>query len=123
MDATRNDNTVHEAIEARLREEFERVLDGKIDKQIEAEREREFRKAAGLKIDPETAEVFSNYGQVLDPYGLCDLTDEENCIGRNYFARAPGSDVWVWFGDLPDTVRDRLWARIKASEFDPLEFI
>jgi hypothetical protein len=39
------------------------------------------RKDAGLKIDPETAEVFWVHGQVCDPYGLCDLTDEERCIG------------------------------------------
>src|SRR5690349_8366735 len=67
------------------------------------------RKDAGLKIDPETAEVFWKYGQVCDPYGLYDLTDEGDCIGRNYFARSPGSNVWVWFDDLPDAVRDRLW--------------
>ena len=38
------------------------------------------RKEAGLKIDPESAEVFWNWGQVLDPYGIWDLTDEEKCI-------------------------------------------
>jgi hypothetical protein len=76
------------------------------------------RKDAGLKIDPETAEVFWKYGQVCDAYGLYDLTDEEDCIGRNYFARSPGSNVWVWFDDLPDAVRDRLWARLRAGDFD-----
>jgi hypothetical protein len=75
------------------------------------------RKEAGLKIDPETAEVFWEHGQVPDPYGLYDLTDEEYCVGRNYFARAPGSDVWVSFDDLPDAVCDRLWARLKAGDF------
>jgi hypothetical protein len=75
------------------------------------------RKDAGLKIDPETAEVFWVHGQVCDPYGLCDLTDEERCIGRNYFARSPGSNVWVCFDDLPDAVCDRLWARLEAGDF------
>ena len=28
------------------------------------------RKEAGLKIDPETAEVGSWHGQILDPYGI-----------------------------------------------------
>jgi len=73
------------------------------------------RKEQALKIDPETAEVFWNHGQVLDPYGLYHLTDEEECIGRNYFARSPGSDVWVSFHDLPKAVCDRLRARIEAA--------
>ena len=39
----------------------------------------------GLKIDPETAEVDWNYGQTLDPYGVCDeweLPDEFHCVGH-----------------------------------------
>jgi hypothetical protein len=76
------------------------------------------RKNAGLKIDPETAEVFWDYGQVLDPHRLYDLTDEEKCLGRNYFARSPESDVWISFHDLPAAVCDRLWARMRAGEFD-----
>jgi len=75
------------------------------------------RKEAGLKIDPETAEVSWEHGSVRDPYGLYDLTGEEDNIGRNYFARSPGS-VWVSFHDLPDVVRDRLWARVMAGDFD-----
>jgi hypothetical protein len=31
--------------------------------------------------------------------------------GRKYFARSPGSDIWVWFGDLPDAVRTALYAK------------
>jgi hypothetical protein len=72
------------------------------------------RKEAGLKIDPETAEVDWNYGQTLDPYGVCDeweLPEEFHCVGREYFARSPGSDIWVEFGDLPEETRERLWAR------------
>ena len=76
------------------------------------------RKEQGLKIDPETAEVFWNYGFVLDPYGLYDLAEEEKCIGRIYFARSPGSDVWVSFYDLPEAASDRLWARMEAGDFD-----
>jgi hypothetical protein len=73
------------------------------------------RKEEALKIDPETAEVFWNYGFVLDPYGLYDLTEEEKCIGRIYFARSPGSDVWVSFYDLPEAAHDRLRARMDAE--------
>src|SRR5262245_18868123 len=75
------------------------------------------RKEEALWIDPETAEVFWEHGQVLDPYDVYHLTDEEYCIGRNYFARSPGS-IWVSFHDLPGAVRDRLWARMKAGDFD-----
>jgi hypothetical protein len=60
------------------------------------------RKKAGRKIDPKTAKVSWSYGQVLDPYGVDpDLPIECQCVGRDYFACAPGSDIWVWFGDLP----------------------
>ena len=76
------------------------------------------RKEAGLKINPETAEVFWNWGYILDPYGVWDLTDEEKYVGRQHFARSPGSEVWVSFHDLPAAVRDRLWASPKADEAD-----
>ena len=70
------------------------------------------RKEAGLKIDPETAEVMWIYAQTLDPYGVCpDLPEECQQIGREYFARSPGSDIWVEFGDLPGPTRDALWKR------------
>jgi hypothetical protein len=77
-----------------------------------------FRKEAALQIDPETAKVHWEYAQILDPYGVKpDLPRECQCVGRVYFARAPGSGMWVWFGDLPDATRDRLLARIDAGEF------
>src|SRR5262249_295877 len=62
------------------------------------------RKDAGLKIDPETAEVFWKYGQVCDPSGLYDLTDDEDVIGRQCCARSAGSNVWVSFHDLSAVV-------------------
>jgi hypothetical protein len=74
------------------------------------------RKEAGCKIDPETAEVLWNYAQTLDPYGVYgELPEEYRQVGREYFARPPGSDIWVWFGDLPDATRDRLWEKHKAN--------
>jgi hypothetical protein len=67
------------------------------------------RKQAGLQIDPETAEVDWKFAQTFDPYGVKpDLPEEYQQIGRAYFARSPGSDVWVHFGDLPDATRDAL---------------
>jgi hypothetical protein len=73
------------------------------------------RKAVGRRIDPETAEVEWTYAQTLDPYGDDpDLPEEYRQVGREYFARCPGSDVWVWFGDLPDATRDALWNKHKS---------
>ena len=70
------------------------------------------RKEAGLHIDPETAEVVGNYGQILDPYGVDPyLPAECQQGGWDHFARAPGSDVWVWFGDLPAATRAILDAK------------
>jgi hypothetical protein len=72
------------------------------------------RKEAALKIDPETAEVFWDYGMDLDPYDVCDeweLPEEFHQIGRRHFARAPGSDVWVHFSDLPEPVEEKLWTK------------
>jgi hypothetical protein len=68
------------------------------------------RKEEALKIDPATAEVDWIYAQTLDPYGIDpDLPEECQQVGREYFARRPGSDIWVWFGDLSEKTRDQLW--------------
>ena len=76
------------------------------------------RKEAGLKIDPQTADLRWGWAQVADPYGIYpDLTDEEDCIGRVYFARSPVSDVWVEFRDLPDATRDALWQKLDDGGF------
>jgi hypothetical protein len=49
------------------------------------------RKEAGLHIDPETAEVTGNYGQILDPYGVDPyLPAECQQGGWDHFARAVG---------------------------------
>ena len=84
------------------------------------------RKEAAHQIDPETAEVEWTYGQTADPYGVDpDLPEEYRQVGREYFARAPGSDVWVSFGDLPDATRNALWKKHKAKLAFPagLEFL
>ena len=74
------------------------------------------RKAVGRQIDPETAEVFCDSAQVLDPYGdHPNFPKEVDCVGTVYFARSPGSDVWILFGDLPDATRDVLWKKHKGN--------
>jgi len=81
------------------------------------------RKEAGLKIDPETAEVEWTYAQTLDPYGVDpDLPEELQQIGREYFARSPGSDVWVCFYDLPEATRDALWKKHRSKLAFPAGF-
>ena len=63
-------------------------------------------KIAGRRIDPENAEVYWRFGQVVDPYGVyADLPPECDCVGWLYFARNFGSSVWIEFGDLPDATR------------------
>ena len=67
------------------------------------------RKQVGLEIDPHTAEVMWCFGYGIDPYGVhADLIDEEKCIGRVYFARNPGSDIWVAYRDLPKETLGKL---------------
>jgi hypothetical protein len=78
---------------------------------IDVEQFRAIRREAGLKIDPETAEVDWIYAQTLDPYGLEDLPEELQQVGREYFARAPGTDIWVHFHDLPKETADILWKK------------
>jgi len=51
------------------------------------------RKEAGLQIDPETAEVDWDYALALDPYYVgYEIPEEYQQVGREYFARSPGSD-------------------------------
>ena len=51
------------------------------------------KKEAGKLIDPATAEVTFNWGQVVDPYGVVSVPPEFDCVGRNYFVRNPGSPL------------------------------
>jgi putative tryptophan/tyrosine transport system substrate-binding protein len=44
-----------------------------------------------------------------------DLPDEWEQIGREYFARSPGS-IWVHFDDLPEATANALWERLKPGE-------
>ena len=67
----------------------------------------------GRQIDQENADISWRFGQVVDPYGVYpDLPPECDCVGRCFFARAPGSLVWIEFGDLPEATREALWMRV-----------
>ena len=84
------------------------------------------RRAAGILIDPAMAGIEWCWGLTLDPYhdGF-EMPPECRQIGRVYFARAPGSDIRVHFGDLPDATRDAIWNRIDKGEIsdDTLEWL
>jgi hypothetical protein len=74
------------------------------------------RKAVGLQMDPETAEVEWIYAQTLNPYGDdLDLPEEYQQVGREYFARSPGSDLWINFGHLPEATQTKLWEKHKSK--------
>jgi hypothetical protein len=63
----------------------------------------------GQQIDPATCEVDWTYAQTLDPYGVHpDLPEEAQQVGREHFARNPGSDIWVSFHDLPEVTLNAL---------------
>ena len=70
----------------------------------------QIRKDEAMRIVPETAEVDWSYVLDFDPYGIgLKLSPEESQVGRGYFARNQGSDIWVLFRDLPEETRRRLW--------------
>ena len=80
----------------------------KTSDQLTVEQWLQVRKEAGQRIDPETAEVTWWHALTLDPYGVYNLPEEFHQVGRERFARSPGSDIWVHFADLPDETRERL---------------
>jgi hypothetical protein len=81
------------------------------------------RKAIGLHINPDTAEVYWTYAKTIDPYDDDpNLRGEYQQIGREYFARSPGSDLWIWFGDLPEATRDILWEKHRSKLAFPAGF-
>lgn len=97
------------------------VYNGRVNRDCisnaEYHRRMEERRAAGLLIDPSTAEIDWNYAQTLDPYGDgLPLLPQEEQIGREYFARAPDFDIWVDVGDLPDATRDAIWKRFENTK-------
>jgi hypothetical protein len=88
--------------------------------QAEVEKWLAIRKEAGLHIDPDTAEVEWIYALTCDPYGVYpELPEEYQQVGREYFARSPGSDVWVEFGDLPKATQDALWQKLGRQPAKP----
>jgi hypothetical protein len=80
-------------------ERRQRMTDEEIECEIDQTSARD-PKGSSLQIDPETAEIMWKHANIVDPYGVYPDCPAE-CIGRVYFARPSGSDVWVCFDDLP----------------------
>jgi hypothetical protein len=80
----------------------------------EFERRMEKRRAAGLLIDPATAEIGWWYAHYFDPYedGLPLFPEQAHVSDRECFARAPDSDIWVFVDDLPKATGDAIWKRL-----------
>jgi len=75
---------------------------------------RERRREAGLKIDPETAEICGGWhGSLFDPYYINPLLPREfkGYSEKHWFARSPGSDIWVWDEDLPEATIEALYKK------------
>ena len=77
----------------------------------ENEAERERLRQIGLTIDPTTAETTFTWADVGDPYGMLGPKYRYGQVGREHFARNPGSEDWVLFEDLPKVIREALWKR------------
>jgi hypothetical protein len=79
----------------------------------EYNRRMEERRAAGLLIDPSTAEVACWHANYFDPYGDgLALSDELVCHRRQFYVSAPGSDSCVFIDDLPEGTQDEVRRRI-----------
>jgi hypothetical protein len=72
-------------------------------------------KLEGLLIDPETAEVCWQFRSDADPYEIGAYPDADVYVGRQYFAKRPGSEIWVCFRHIPDEVREKLWKHPNAK--------
>ena len=86
-------------------------------------------KEAGRKIDPETAEIDRYYCCPHNPYGLYPESEmPKGLIGvsKEYFVRSPGSDIWVWEGDLPQATHEALYKRLghlATPKYDPFRHV
>jgi hypothetical protein len=70
---------------------------------------------AGGQDYNDTSQEDWHWGHTLDPYGVRNLAAEERQVQRVYFARSPGSNIWVSFDDLPSEVCNALWAKLEQS--------
>jgi hypothetical protein len=121
-DFTKRHNDYEQQSEPKTPPKYWRIWNGRVNRACisatEYRRRSAERKAAGEAIDIATAEFHWWYGQTLDPYDdMLPLLDEHHQIGREHFCSAPGSDVLVNLGDLPEEKQEAAWKRM--LERDP----
>jgi hypothetical protein len=76
------------------------------------------RKEVGRNLDPKTAQVSWEYVRQFDPYRIfSDLPGHARDVSFEYFARSPGSDIWVHRDDLPKSTRRALESRPHPTIF------
>jgi hypothetical protein len=89
------------------------------------------REEEALRINPDTAEVWVDYGRCSDPYNLypempdwalfpCDRGACDGQLNELYFVRRPLGNVWVWVGSLSGEVRNAL---LSGLDLERLEWI
>jgi hypothetical protein len=72
-------------------------------------RDRTKREQIGRRVDPTTAHVFFLYAQTGDPYGdWTHVSEEEQQVGREYFAVDPTEGIAVAWHHLPNETREAL---------------
>jgi hypothetical protein len=62
-------------------------------------------------VDPETPGLRASSQMSLSERCRCVVASrspEQQQIGRDYFARHLGSDIWIWFADLPADIEAKL---------------
>ena len=72
----------------------------------------------GKTLDPDQCEVDFDYGFVLDPYCECDLPDELQQVGHQFFAYDPKRKIGLYFEDLPDATIEALSEKRKAADLE-----
>jgi hypothetical protein len=80
----------------------------------------EDRTKAARRINPKTAEVTWIYSGRHYPSTVTPSV-RDGCyqVGREYYARSPGSEEWVRFGFLPQKTLDALWAMHSSKLLPP----
>jgi hypothetical protein len=90
-----------------------RAIDGRPTEQWLEER-----RQAAQAINIETAEIASSIRSTFDPYEVYRKVPSRHRYDRHqeYFFRAPDSDIWVWFGDLPEATQNAYLTSRRSSD-------
>jgi hypothetical protein len=77
------------------------------------------RRAAGKLIEPATAIIHMEWHVTAgDEYGDGIRCDSGYSFKKQWFARDPDLDVWVWFDDLPAATRKAIYALMDSDYYE-----